>query len=242
MRIAIEMDGPVADPQSRYWSAYTQAAEELRLARLDPAEFWRRVRIADPLGRWLPGATPAKIEAFRARFEELLDTDERIAAQSPAAGVVEALIRLKRHAELALISLSTNRTARQAWLDAHDFSVHFLRMVALPRDGSARIRHLKDLVEAQKPTLICGASIPVIQAARSAQMLVVGIGNGAMTPRRLTQIGAMAVFSDLEELADDLDEGAPRLRAIGLTPPAPPPIINPIVSKAQRPQPRLRRR
>ena len=56
-------------------------------------------------------------------------------------------------------------------------------------------------------------------------MLVAGISNGTCTALRLTQAGAQIVFGDLNELADEIQNGAERLITLGLPSDTPEPVV-----------------
>ncbi|MCC7292536.1 MAG: HAD family hydrolase [Phycisphaerales bacterium] len=236
MRLIIEMDGPIIDPATRHWAAYHQAAGELQLPRLDQAEFWRRVRAGDPTGRWLPGAAAGKIAAFKSRFDELLEGTDLIAAQEPQEGIKQVLERLKRHGDLALVSLGPNKAARQALLDRFDISVFFTRMTGLSGDHGGRAKQVKELIEVQGRTIVAAASVAVIQAAFAAQLPVVGVAGGALVSKRLVQAGATVSFLNLDALAEEVETGGTRLVAAGLMPTAFPTVTNPFAGSKPLPR------
>ena len=218
MQLVIELDGPVIDPLNCYWHAYSQSAAELGLARLPKTEFWRRVRTEAPIGQWLPGSKPAKIDAFRAMFNSLLESDECQALQEPQEDIGLTLNALKRHGGLSLVTMGENKAARQTILDRNDLSIHFDRMTALSPAGAIRTKQLEELMRSDPRSVICASSRGLIQAASSKGYTVVGVGAGATVSKRLVQAGAPVSFCDMSELLDDIDSGSRQMIAAGMLP------------------------
>ncbi len=218
MRLILEMDGPVVDVEPAVWSAYAGAAGETGVPRLDRAEFWRRFRVGDPAGRWVPGAAASKVPEFVRRFEARCESDEclDLCAAQAEAGI--ALIGLKRRAELVLVTVGANKAARQRVLDREKLSEFFTRMLGLPAQPHLRPAQLRELHLMEGKTLVCAATPALVQAAAGAGIPAVGIGQGMATAKRLTQAGASATFLTLAALDEDFDQGCPVLSAAHLVP------------------------
>ena len=66
---------------------------------------------------------------------------------------------------------------------------------------------------------VIAASVDVVRAGLGADLITVGVPQGAFSGPRLTQAGATATFPDLAGLADVLEKGGPELQRCGLLPP-----------------------
>ncbi|GIK15746.1 MAG: hypothetical protein BroJett003_07100 [Planctomycetota bacterium] len=218
MRLILEMDGPVVDVEPAVWAAYTAAAGEAGVPRLDRAEFWRRFRFGEPAGRWVPGAAASKVPEFVRRFEARCESDECLELCAAQAETTTALIGLKRRAELVLVTIGSNKAARQRVLDREKLSEFFTRMLGLPGQPHLRAAPLRELHLMEGKTLICAASPALVQAAAGTGIPAVGIGQGIATAKRLMQAGASATFLTLAALEEDFDQGCPVLSAAHLVP------------------------
>lgn len=218
MKLIVELDGPVLDVQGAYWEALTTAAQELGLARPDPASFWRIVRGGKPISHAVVGAKPAQSAEFDRRFWEVLEEDRCLNLATPHPGLPETMTALRKHTECTLVTVGRNRTGRQALLDKHAIGQHFMRMLGLAADKSRWKAQLVELADTD-PRVVVAFSTPSLLAPISAAgFIAVGVGSGASTPQRLTQAGAALVVDHLDELEADLRCGAPRLMAAGLLP------------------------
>ncbi len=220
MKLIIECDGALLDVQPIYWSAYSKAVGEIGLARTDEETFWSAVRAEAPTGKVLRGAKLGQIHDYEARFNELIDSDDAAAGCRARVGVGGVLERLNKHGACVMITASANRESRQKALDVGGLSVHFTQMCKLFSQESRRADQLRELTGGDRRVVVAASTIPVVRAASSAELLVVGVSNGPCTARRLTQAGAQWTCSDLEDLADELESGAQNLRGCGLLPAA----------------------
>lgn len=234
MRIIVELDGPVLDMEPVYWAAYSEAVSAIGLARTERAKFWRLVRTAAPSGQMILGAKPRQIATYETRFAELLESDLCLDRCCPQPAVGEVLARMAKRARCALVTAGRNRAARQKRLDAEALSIHFMEMQGLAADKRRRPDQLRKLIEESPRALLAASTVGVVRAGADANIMVVGVSNGTCTARRLTQAGAQTIFADLDELADELDAGAPELIRHGLLPEAYAAPINPHMSPDRR--------
>ena len=212
------MTGPIVAPEPRYWSAYSETAGALGLPRVDESRFWQLVRSGAEPAQWLRGAKPTQIREFQEQFDEALETDENIALQTPHEGVAEALSGLRKHGECVLITDGANRLARQLLLDRLDLSVHFTAMRGLPQEVHARVRTLKELCDGDDRVVVVAGSGGVVRVAQQAELVVIGMTNGAFSSSCLARMGANPLFDSLGELLAEMESGAQKLIQAGLLP------------------------
>ena len=219
MRFIIDLDGPVLGVEPQYFRAYTQTTAESGYQPTARGPFWRVIREGSQFGRLVSGAKPDEIRRFRAAFLEALESDEAIKDCDAQAGVGAVLARLKRAGSLVLVTLGTNRGARQRLLDANDLAVHFMTMRCLSAEPALRVAQLRELAEGDRRVVVACASEPLARAAHDAEMVPVAIANGAAADGRLTRAGAQLVYPHLGALADEVESGCERLIHAGLLPP-----------------------
>lgn len=218
MKFIIDLDGPVLDIHARHMRAYRDAAAATGHAPMADGPIWRIIREGSQPHRLIAGAKPDEVRRFLATLDEALESDEAIAECTAQPDAANSLDRLKRAGSLLLVTLGTNRPARQGVLDALDLSVHFMTMRCLPPEPALRVARLRDLAEGDRRVVVACASEPLARAAQDAGMLPVGIANGAAVEGRLIRAGAQIVFANLEALADEVAGGCNRLIHAGLLP------------------------
>ncbi len=201
MRVLIELEGVLADLQPAYWWAYGQAVAEIQTARTDPATFWRVLRTAAPLSQLVRHANPRQLQTFERRLPELLEADEAIECYRAHADVREQVITLGRAPDRVLVTLGSNRGARQRWLDRCGLTDCFAEMHAIAQQPSNRAAQLLKLTAGAPSTVLCGSE-GLTRAADAVGLTVIGVAGGVCTPRRLTQAGAGRVCLDLAEFTD----------------------------------------
>jgi len=218
MRIIVECDGPVLDVQPAFWAAYGESVAAVGLARTDPARFWRLFRTGAASGELISGAKRRHIATFDERFAAAVESDACLSQCGAQQGADEALRRLTAHAECVLVTVGDNRAARQHRLDKEGLSAHFHEMHGIFRDSSRRAEQLRRLAGEDRRVVVAASTVGLVRATTEAGLVCVGVYNGCVSGRRLTQAGAGDTYADLAELAADLEAGAPRLTTQGLLP------------------------
>ncbi len=216
--IVIELEGAVVDVEPAHWHAYSQTAEAFGLPRTDRAAFWRIVRTGKPLAQALKGIKPKQLLEFEAKYQEALESDAAIEQCTPQPDMELVLPKLNRLAAVALVTAGKNRAARQALLDAHGLSMHFLRMTGLSARLDARTDQLREFTEENARCVVASTGDVVTRSAALAGVLVVGVNAAGATSQRLTQCGAQLIYPDLAALACEVDSGATALIRNGLLP------------------------
>jgi phosphoglycolate phosphatase-like HAD superfamily hydrolase len=220
VRFIIDLDGPVLGVEPQYFRAYCDTAAALGHQPTPPRKtFWRVIREGLQFDRLISGAKPDEIRQFRAAFQEALESDEALGECVAQPETAAALERLKRAGSLVLVTLGTNRGARQRLLDSLDLAVHFMTMRCLSAEPAVRVAQLRELAEGDRRVVVACASEPLARAAHDAGMLPVAIASGAAVDGRLTRAGAQLVYPHLEALADEVESGGERLVHAGLLPP-----------------------
>ncbi len=205
------------DLEPVYWSAYSAAAGALGLPRPDRATYWRLQRTGPDATAFLRGARPQQLREFVTRFAELLEADASWESAAVRDGLQGTLVSLRSGAELILVTLGSNRAVRQRVLDAGDLSVHFMRMSALG-GAAARERQLRELAGEARRVMVAVASEELVRAARDAELVTIGVSNGACVGQRLTRAGAGHVYPSLDALNDAIATSADELARAGLIP------------------------
>ncbi len=219
-RLILEMDGPLFEGEPGYWKSYSDAASALGLPRTDRARFWRLIRSAKPADQWVAGAKPKQIAALKQQFIAGLEHDASLSISVIQPDASEAMRRLAKLANCVLVTRGSNRGARQRLLDAAGLSVHFLEMHGLSAEGGRRVERLKQINAESDVVLVAAASVELVHSASEISLPAVGVSNGACTASRLTQAGAVVVYSDLRELVDELESGGRNLAEAGVRWPA----------------------
>lgn len=229
VRFIIDLDGPVLGVEPQYFRAYTETATAAGYRPAAREAFWRVIREGSQFDRLASGAKPDEVRRFRTAFQEALESDESIKECDAQPGVGAVLARLKRAGSLVLVTMGTNRGARQRLLDSLDLAVHFMTMRCLAAEPARRVAQLRDLAEGDRRVVVACASEPLARAAHDAGMVPVAVVNGPVTDGRLTRAGAQLVYPNLGALADEVESGGERLIHAGLLPPEHPSQGNPFL-------------
>jgi len=220
MNLILEMDGPVLDVAPVWYRVHREVAAEVGWSTLDQGTFWRQTR---RLGRDvspLPGARPAKVKEYFARFDERLEVDEVLSDCEPQEGTDFALASLSTKASICLVTLGSNVHARRAILERSKLLRHVARIESLNPDPRRRPGELRALAGDQERSLVVAASDFIIRPAGEAGIVTVGIPRGACSADRLFRAGVDIVYKDLEALRSAVVEGSEELTRAGLLPPA----------------------
>jgi phosphoglycolate phosphatase-like HAD superfamily hydrolase len=218
LNIVIEFDGVLADQQHAWYAAHVSAAQAVGWSRLDLATFWRLIRTKGRQADLLPAARPAKLADYWARFDELIESDETIAALSMNEESAAAFTALTRHGELRLVTVGPNLAARQALLARHNLTRFFRQFEKLDPDPRRRPAELRTLAGPNPRTLVVAAGDALARSAAAAELVCAGVSTGSCTGPRLHQAGAGVVYKELGDLAASLQGGARDLIQAGLLP------------------------
>lgn len=218
MRFIIEFDGVVFDVAEAWYAAHAAATQAVGWSRLDQATFWRLTRTRGREADVLPAARPAKLNEYRAKFDDALDTDEVLAKSVPQDGIGETLSALVRQGSLTQVSLGSNLPARRGLLERNGLARFLTPFERLDADPRRRPAELRALAAGDPRTMVVAASDALIRSAGSADLFSVGVSSGACNATRLHQAGAGLVYRDLSELADSLAAGGHDLVRAGLLP------------------------
>lgn len=220
MLILVEFDGVLADVRAVYYAAHRCAAGEAGWSRLDESTFWRLIRTKGSQAGFLPGARVGLVASYRTRFELEVEATENIDQFEWRSACADALQRLSRHGSCAGVTVGSNLDARRAVLNRGRIGDFVDRLDGLHEDPRRRPGELTMLATGQPRTMVVAAGDALIRAAGQAQLFCVGVSSGYCSARRLHQAGADLVYTQLEELVDSLDHGAPDLIRAGLLPPS----------------------
>ena len=220
MLILIEFDGVLADLRAVYYAAHCNAARASGWSWLDESTFWRLIRTKGKQAGFLPGARAGLVESYRRRFEFEVEATENIAQFEGRLGDATALRKLSRHGSCISLTIGANLDARRAILKSGRIGDFVDRLDGLHEDPRRRPGELTILATGQPRTIVVVADDALIRAAGQAELFCVGVSSGYCSARRLHQAGADVVYSELEELVDSLDRGAPDLVRAGLLPPS----------------------
>lgn len=220
MMILIEFDGVLADVRAVYYAAHCRSARESGWSWLDEPTFWRLIRTKGRQSGLLPGARAGLVESYHARFESEVEATENIAQFDSRPGCAAALRKLARHGSCASVTVGCNVDARRAVLESGKIGAVVDRLDGLHEDPRRRPGELTILATRQPRTMVVAAGDALIRAAGQAGLFCVGVSSGSCSARRLHQAGADVVYSNLEELVDSLNRGAPDLIRVGLLPPS----------------------
>jgi phosphoglycolate phosphatase-like HAD superfamily hydrolase len=218
VRFLIELEGPLVDVAAAYQQAHRDVAAGLGWSTLDAGTFWRRLRKEGPTANFLPGAKPLKLARYSQEFAAQIETDETVDRFAARPGLAEELPRLERFGPCRWITVGANLSARQRIMEGAGLADRFAGQAGLNADPRRRAGELIALAADDPRTLVVAGSDAVVRAARSAELVVVGIDNGPCPASRLFAAGAALVYGSLGELADSLASGAADLIKAGLLP------------------------
>ncbi len=218
MRFIIEFDGPVFDIAPLYYQAHRNAATEVGWSRLDQGTFWRLTRKDGQYAAVLPGASPAKMKSYYARFLDSLETDAAVESCQPHPEMDGTLAGLARYGASFLVTTGENIAARREVVERFGLSPHFEQVEKLNGDPRRRPAELRALAGNDERAVVVAAGEAVIRAAGFADLLAVGIACGACAQTRLHQAGVDVLFRDLGELGSSLRTGGSELIRAGLLP------------------------
>lgn len=218
MVILIECEGVLFDIATAWYRAFHEAATQAGWSRMDQPTFWRLLRKDGPEADLLPGARPAKVEEFRKRFAERLESAEVLALYEPRVAVRDALVPLMRLGRCVAVSLGANVAARRGLLDRAGFDRTIPRLEAISPDPRRRPAELRVLAGSERRVIVVASTDSLIRSAGTAELFTVGIAQGTCLAARLHRAGAGIVLSGLEELVASLQQGAADLIQAGLPP------------------------
>ncbi len=216
----IEFDGVVVDVAAAYHRAHERVAAELGWSRLDRASFWRLTRTKGAEADLLPGAPSSKVNAYRARFEQLIETDEVLDGLEPHAGMDDVLGTLGRFGRCSLTTIGSNLASRRAVLEGAGLAGYFTGAAALSSDARRRVGELSALAAGDERTIVAAGTVSIVRSAGAAELIAVGIAGGSCTAARLHRAGADMVYQDWGELSASVRSGGRELIRAGLLPPA----------------------
>lgn len=219
MQFLIELDGPVVDVRPRYYRAHRLVQGELGLASRDADEFWRLVRKGAGAAEIVRPHRPGQLEAYAQRFEAALLSDSLIELDVLQEDAVIHVSALSEVAPCSLVSVRPDRQGIQRLLDRYELWRHFRVLRLLSQDRSVRMSQLTEWIGQADQTVAAVASETMVLSAREAGAVVVGMANGACTPRRLRQAGADVVLADLGELLEAVRQSSDELIRAGYHPP-----------------------
>jgi len=218
VRFLIEFDGPLVDVEPVYSAAYRGAIEQAGWSRIDHDTFWRLFRAKGRQADLLPGAKPAKVEAFWADFEARLDSHAYLSAMTPFDTTRGAVQKLAKDKKIIVVFLGGNGAARRAVLEKHGLLEWVNRVEAVPSDPRLRPAALRNLAAGDKRTIAVTTSDTLIRAANEAELVSVGLTCGPCAAPRLHRAGVGVVYASLIELVDSLRNGGAELAIAGLLP------------------------
>ncbi|UCE58918.1 MAG: HAD family hydrolase [Phycisphaerales bacterium] len=219
MTFLIELDGVILDLRPVQYRVYRGVAASVGWSRLDEATFWRLTRTRGRQADLLPGARPAKVEAFFTAFDEHMEKDDAVESLEPHPEIRQQLKILLKQGRCRLLSLGSNIPARQRLLDRLSLGDDFGHIRRLAHDPRQRPNDLRTLADGDPRTIVVAAADSIIRAAGQAELLAVGISSGSVAGARLHRAGADLVFTDLSGLTSSLQSGAGDLVRAGLLPP-----------------------
>ncbi len=218
MRFILEFDGVLADVMPGYFTAHRAAAQVVGWSRLDEPTFRRLTRTKGVEADILPGAKAAKLTAYHAEFERLVEADDAVAGLEPQADTADFLRQLGRFGSLLLVTVRSNIDARQRWLAHRDWSGAPPRFEKLDDNPRRRPVELKVLAEKDDRTVVVASSDILVRSADAADLFVIGVSCGECSIKRLTQAGARMVYKTPDQLTTSLQTGAADLVRAGMMP------------------------
>lgn len=218
MVILIECEGVLFDISGACYRAFRDAATEVGWSRLDRPTFWRLLRKDGHEANLLPGARPAKLEEFRKRFAERLESDEVLALYELRRDACAALAKLSRRGRHTAVSLGANAAPRRALIAGAGLDHAIPRLESLSPDPRRRPVELRTLATGERRVIVVASTDSLIRSAGAAEMFTVGIADGACLASRLHRAGASIVLAGLDELEASLQQGAVDLIRAGLPP------------------------
>lgn len=220
MNLILEIDGLLLDVGPAWYRVHREVATAVGWSTLDQGSFWRQTRKKGRNVSPLPGARPAKVKEYYARFDERLEADEVLLDCEPHEAIDGVLASLATKGSVCLVTLGSNLQARRAVLERFGLLRFADRIEGLDADPRKRPAELRALAAGDERTLMAAASDFVIRAAGEAGIVAAGIPRGPCSADRLHQAGADIVYKNLEELRAAIAEGSDDLIRAGLLPPA----------------------
>jgi beta-phosphoglucomutase-like phosphatase (HAD superfamily) len=219
LRFIIEFEGLITDIAPAHYRSHREAASAVGWSRLDAASFRRLTRTKGDDANFLPGAKPNKVEQYRARFAEWIESDDLFVETPMQDGVVERLRSLARFGACSPVTLGTNLEARRRAIDRFGISDAVERLAALSLDPRRRPTELRALAGDDPRALVVASTDVLIRSADAADLFTVGVSSGDCTGVRLHRAGARVVYPDLAALVASLRSGAGDLIDAGMLPP-----------------------
>lgn len=218
MRFILEYDGAVMDLAGARFEAHRRAAAEVGWSALDRTTFSRLTRTKGRQAVLLPGAKPAKLDAYYAAFDRHLESGDVQAMAELFEDFEESLRRLRRLGSLVLVTLGSNLVARRQRLESAGLVDSFQDIRALDPDARRRPVELQALTDGDRHVVVVAATDALGRTAGAAELVVVGVASGSCSMPRLRQAGADLAYRDLYELADEIAGGGGNLVRAGVLP------------------------
>ncbi len=218
MRFILEFDGVITDVMPAFYAAHRVAAEAVGWSRLDEATFRRLIRTKGREADVLPGAKQVKLDAYEAKFLEIIEEDAGIAELTAQDGLFERFRQFLRFGAVVLVATGRNIDARRQWIARQPWAEHVERFERLDEDARRRPVELGVLSEGDDRTVAVASSDVLVRSADAAGLFVVGVSTGTCSVKRLQQAGARVVYKALDELTTSLRNGAADLIRAGMLP------------------------
>jgi len=213
--ILIELDGVLLDVRPRYQRLYKEIVGELGLAAISPDDYWRMVRMGEPVARILKTAKPRQVAAYERAWAERIEQDGLIEHDEPFENTIGNLRALRNIGARHLITMRANKEAANAAMSRDDLYSYFDRMRALSPVLGARVDQMNELLGEDRKRVVIAASDVVLRSARQADAFTVGIASGTCSPQLLRQGGADFLASSFDEFVDNLAPVSEELRRAG---------------------------
>lgn len=216
MQVLVELDGVIFDVHAAYWDAYSRAVAAIGMARTDEATLWRLVRTGADDAKLVSGARPQKLEAFRAAFNEALESDEVLAKWVPHDDVRETIRVLRDLGMCVAVTTGSNLLARHRLVRENGLSDAYPRIEQVPSATMAATSKLQALRGEERLGVVFASSTELCKSADEAGLVPIGITSGPCIAKRLASAGARATYRDLTEFAEAHKKGDESLRRAGL--------------------------
>lgn len=158
---------------------------------------------------------------YARRFEQAVVAESLLELDEPQPDVGRFLAALNAVGRCDLVVPGPQRAAAQRLLDEHELWRFFGTLRMLSPDRSVRRSQLGELLGQGGQGIAVVGSDALVRAARDVEALVIGLSNGACTPKRLRQSGADVVLGDLGDVVEAVRTPDEALLRAGYRPPRP---------------------
>lgn len=215
MVILIELDGVLLDVRPRHYRLYKEIVGELGLPSIASDDYWRMVRLGEPVARILKTAKPRHVAAFEQAWSDRIEGDALLEGDEPFENTTANLRALSTQGVRHLITMRLNKDGANAALGRYDLYPYFDQMKALSPIRGTRIDQMNELFGENRKRIVVAASDVVLRCARETDAFTVGVASGTCAPRLLRQAGADFVAATFDEFVDNLAPVSPELRQAG---------------------------